>query len=338
MGWLILFAVLGIMIYLIVDTSQHKKRLNQQGDIRTQYKELISVLSSIELEPLVKVDLRREITVIEKSYCEISIVIKSTFRYLLDSDKQQKSFHGLINKEWNMDLNSSLKTTNPPRNEDDFIIQENNSERIKIEWKNIFVPQKTLLNMIPEIDPFILKLNWIFSKNSNNLEILRIIINDINVLCKQKEMYLRSSRLMDEKNSELKKINQDYSFSDFFTETEKLSVIRLAWLFAGFNGELYDKAQRPIQIIYQLLNVPFSPDILQKSRSLNSESACANLKNHTEKDWILVSLYSVLTADSKFTKEKEQLLTTYLDWFGVKDLDFHALIKKSNSILNKLNP
>lgn len=335
MGWLVLLIVLGVMIYLIVDTSQHKKRLKQSGGIKTKYNELIYSLSSIGLEQIAGADLKSEILLTDSSYCEVSIAINTTFKYSLVTDEPQTGIQ-LKNSIWLENPDDIFKISDPPKNIDHFVIKENSSGTINIEWKNTYTPQKTFLNMFPDVDPLVLKSNWHFPKSIDSLEILNVVTTDINRLSEKKDMYLRESKLLDEKNIGLRKINSNYLFSNFFTETEKLSVIRLAWLLAGINSELYDKAQQPIQTIYQLLNLPFRSEVFQKSRNLSSEIACANLKNHSEIDWILVSLNSVLMADGKQSKDKEQLLSRYLMQLNVSSRDFYNLIDKSNSILNNL--
>lgn len=129
--------------------------------------------------------------------------------------------------------------------------------------------------------------------------------------------------------------NSNNTFSKHFTPLQKLAVIRLAWLLGGLSEELLEKAQQPIQSIYNALDLPFIPGVLRSSRDIPSETACLFLLNHSEMEWILTSLYRVVMADGKQSMDKEELLSKYLSQLHVEWDEFQTVVKKANNFTNK---
>ncbi len=335
MGWLIVIIVLGIVIYFIAVSSQHKQRLRQYGGMENKYHELITWLSKTTLPKNLKsADLGKPVILL-KSYCEIIITIETTLTEGSLASKMQEVLDKPNSSHidlWSVDISDGYIT--PAKSVDTFSIKETGSGDISIHWENTLKEKVTYYNTATA-NTSKLKLSWNYEGGKNNLQILKDIIGDINKLCKTKDVNTRENEIMANPDISISKPMHDSTISKLFTPVQKLAVIRLTWLLAGLSEGLLEKAQQPIKSIYQVLDTPYNSEVLNHSRDITSETACAILANHPEKEWILISLYSVVMADGIQTKDKEQLLSMYLEQLNVKPEEFNAVIKKANKFMNK---
>lgn len=121
-------------------------------------------------------------------------------------------------------------------------------------------------------------------------------------------------------------------FSQKFSYQEKLSVIRLSWLMAGINETTLVKSQTVLKNIYSLLSLDFDSDVLQQSRKISSENACAYLNKHSEKDWVISNLYLISLSDEVFEEDDRKLLLMYSEWLGFSEEEVSVIITKTKNI------
>lgn len=127
-------------------------------------------------------------------------------------------------------------------------------------------------------------------------------------------------------------------FSDRFDLNEKLSIIRLCWLIVGVDETSYLQSQSLMKNIYFSLDLPFTSETLQKSRTYKSEYCCFLLKKHSEIDWIIYTLYGVTYSDEQVNKDKEKLFKMYADGLEFDNDKLNLLLKKINQFDDLINP